>query len=96
MKVEPSVISRLMILAETSIIPDITKTEFNECFIIQCFMENIQNLFCEMQVDFFVLLKIQGQTYQAGTSLETVKVLMLFLSQWCITHAHCVRYNLQI
>ena len=57
-------------------------------------MENIQKLLCEMQVDFFVLLKIQGQTQQAAASLETIQVLMIF-SLWCITHAQCVRYNLQ-
>ena len=28
------------------------KTKFNYCFIIYCFMENIQKLLCEMQVDF--------------------------------------------
>ena len=33
--------------AETLIIPDITKTEFKYCF-----MENIQKLLCEMQIDF--------------------------------------------
>ena len=44
--------SRLITLAETLIIPDITKTEFNYCFIIHCFKENIQKLLCEMQVDF--------------------------------------------
>ena len=99
-KVEASVISlglrpQLITLAETLIIPDITKTEFNYCFIIHCFMENIQKLLCAMQVVFFVLLKIQGQTHQAAASLETIQVLALF-SQRCITHAHCARYNLQI
>ena len=39
---------RLITLAETLVIPDITKTEFNYCFIINCFMENM----CEIQVDF--------------------------------------------
>ena len=44
-KVEVSVISRsrrlrLIILTETLIIPDITKTECNNCFIIHCFEEN--------------------------------------------------------
>ena len=46
-KVEVSVISRsrrrrlrLITLAETLIIPDITKTESNNCFIIHCFEEN--------------------------------------------------------
>ena len=50
-------------LAETLIILDITKTEFNYLFIIHYFMENIQKLLCEMPVDFLlVLLKIQGFT----------------------------------
>ena len=61
-KVEVSVISRgrsprLIALASTLIILDITKTEFNYCFIIHCFMENIQKLFCEMQVDFICACK---------------------------------------
>ena len=43
-KVEVSVISRsrrlrLITLTETLIIPDITKTESNNCFIIHCFEE---------------------------------------------------------
>ncbi len=43
-KVEVSVISRsrrlrLITLTEILIIPDITKTEFNNCFIIHCFSE---------------------------------------------------------
>ena len=44
-------------IAETLIIPDITKTEFNYCFIIHCFVENIQKLLCEMQVDFICACK---------------------------------------
>ena len=44
-KVEVSVISRsrrlrLITLTETLIIPDIAKTESNNCFIIHCFEEN--------------------------------------------------------
>ena len=44
-KVEVSVISRsrilrLITLTETLIIPDIIKTESNNCFIIHCFEEN--------------------------------------------------------
>ena len=44
-KVEVSVISlslrlRLITLTETLIIPDITKTESNNCFILLCFEEN--------------------------------------------------------
>ena len=61
-KVEASVISqgrrpRLITLAETLIITDITKTEFNYCFIIHCFMEKIQKLLCEMQIDFICAFK---------------------------------------
>ena len=44
--------SRLITLAKTLIIPDITKTEFKYCFIIQCCTKNVQKLLCEMQVDF--------------------------------------------
>ena len=56
--------ARLITLAETLIIPDITKTEFNYCFIIHCFMENIQKLLCEIQLDFIcVSKKIQGQMH---------------------------------
>ena len=45
MKVEVSVISqsrrlRLVTLTSTLIIPDITETESNNCFIIHCFEEN--------------------------------------------------------
>ena len=39
-------------LASILIIPDITKPEFNYCFVIHCFVENIQKLLGEMQVDF--------------------------------------------
>ena len=52
MMVEASVISRgwrlrLITLAVALINPDITKTELSYCFIIHCFMENIQKLLCE-------------------------------------------------
>ena len=62
-KVEASVISRgrkprLIALAETLITLDITKTEFNYCFLIHCCMENIQiKLLCEIQVDFICASK---------------------------------------
>ena len=47
-KVEVSVISRsrrlrLITLTETLIIPDITKTESNNCFIIHCLEENYRS-----------------------------------------------------
>ena len=45
------------ITRETLIIPDSTKTEFNYCFVIPCFMENIQKILCEMQVDFIFASK---------------------------------------
>ena len=61
-KVEASAISRgrrprLIALASTLIIPDITKTEFNYCFIIHYFMENMQKLLCVTQVDFICACK---------------------------------------
>ena len=61
-KVEASVISRgrgprPITLAETLIILDITKNEFNYCLIIHCFMENMQRLLREMQVDFICACK---------------------------------------
>ena len=51
-KVEASANSRgrMITLAETLTIPEITKTEFNYCFTIQRLMENIKNLLCEMQI----------------------------------------------
>ena len=80
-KVSASVISqgrrpRLITLAETLIIPDITKTEYYS----YCFMENIQKLLCEMQVDFICALLVlykdkrtkkphQSQTFTCSRSL---------------------------
>ena len=49
--------ARLITLAETLIIPNITKTEFNYCFIIHRFMVNIQKILCGMQVDFICASK---------------------------------------
>ena len=59
-KIEARVISRgrrpkLITLAETLIIPGITNIDY--CFIINRFMENIQKLLCEMQVDFICASK---------------------------------------
>ena len=91
-KVEASVIGRgqtprLITLAETLIIPNITKTEFSYCFIIHCFIENIRKLLREMCVDFICArLKILGQTHQAATSLKTTQV-RAFFSQRHITRA---------
>ena len=42
-----------------------SKAESNYCYIVHCFMENVQTLLCEMQ----------GQTHQAAASLETIQVL---------------------
>ena len=40
-----------------------------------------------MQVD-FVLVKIQGQTHQAASSLETIQVLGLFRQRCAVRTAH--------
>jgi len=65
----------MITLAETLTVPEITKTEFNYCFTIQCLMENIQKPLCEMQ--------IQGQTHQAAPSLQTIQVLSLDKGAHC-------------
>ena len=61
-KVEVSVISRsrrlrLITLTETLIIPDITKTESNNCFIIHCFEENNDKRIIEAITVYFQTLK---------------------------------------
>ena len=48
---------RLITLVETLIILDITKTEFNYCLLTHCFMENIQKLLCEVELDFICASK---------------------------------------
>ena len=48
---------RLITLVETFIILDITKTEFSYCLLTHCFMENIQKLLCEMELDFICASK---------------------------------------
>ena len=58
------------------------KNRIQLLFIIQCFMENIQKLLCEMQVKFICACKIQGQMHQVATSFETIQVLAFF-SQRC-------------
>ena len=68
MKVEAIVISRarrprLITLAETLIIPDITNTELS---FYCCFMENIQKLLCEMQVDFICASKNKKTNAPSG------------------------------
>ena len=57
---------KLITLAETLNIPDFTKTEFNYCFILHGFMENIQNLSCEMQVDFICACKNTRKNAPSG------------------------------
>ena len=85
----------MITLAETLIIPDIAKTEFNCCFIIHCFMENIQKLLLQCKQILIGLVKIQGQTYQAAASLETIQVLALFSQRCAMRTAHGIicRYN---
>ena len=64
-KVEVSVISlslrlRLITLTETLIIPDITKTESNNCFIIHCFEEhNGKRIIAAITVYFQTLKNVQ-------------------------------------
>ena len=60
-KVEVSVIRlslqlRLITLSETLIIPDMTKTESNNCFIIHCFEENNDKRIITAITSFFDVL----------------------------------------
>ena len=62
--IEVSVISRsrrlrLIILTETLIIPDIAKTESNNCFIIHCFEENDKRIIAAITVYFQTLKNVQ-------------------------------------
>ena len=87
-KVEVSVISlslrlRLITLTETLIIPDITKTESNNCFIIHCFEENNdKRIIAVITVSFQTLKNVQLSDEQI------LKFLLLEIM-------HCAR-NLQI
>ena len=61
-KVEVSVIGRsrrlrMITLTETLIIPDITKTESNNCFIIDCFEENNDKRIIAVITVYFQILK---------------------------------------
>ena len=72
-KVEVSVISRsrrlrLITLTETLIIPDITKTESNNCFIIHCFEEyNDKRFIAAITVYFQTLKNVQLSDKQIFT-----------------------------
>ena len=87
-KVEVSVICRsrrlrLITLTETLIIPDITKTESNNCFIIHCFEENHdKRIIAAITVYFQTLKNVQLSDKQIFKSL-------------LLEIMHCAR-NLQI
>ena len=72
-KVEVSVVSRsrrlrLRTLTETLIIPDITKTKSNDCFIIHCFEENTdRRIVVATTVYFQTLTKVQLSDEQIFT-----------------------------
>ena len=77
-KVEVSVISRtrrlrLITLAETLIIPDITKTESNNCFIIHCFEENNDKRIIAAIIVYFQTLK--------NVQLSDEQIFTVFIKQ---------------
>ena len=87
-KVEVSVISRsrrlrLITLTETLIIPDITKTESNNCFIIHCFEENNDKRIIAAITVYFQTLK--------NVQLGDKQIFTVFIKEIM----HCAR-NLQI
>ena len=77
-KVEVSVISRsrrlrLITLTETLIIPDITKAESNNCFIIHCFEENNDKRIIAAITVYFQTLK--------NVQLSDKQVFTVFINQ---------------
>ena len=81
-KVEVSVISRsrsrsrrlrLTTLTETLIIPDITKTESNNCFIIHCFEENNEKRIIAAITVYFQTLK--------NVQLSDKQIFTIFIKQ---------------
>ena len=77
-KVEVSVISRsrrlrLITLTETLIIPDITKTESNNCFIIHCFEENNDKRIIAAITVYFQTLK--------NVQLSDKQIFIVFIKQ---------------
>ena len=87
-KVSVSVISlslrlRLITLTSTLIIPDITKTESNNCFIIHCFEENNDKRIIAAITVYFQTLK--------NVQLSDKQMFTIFIKEIM----HCAR-NLQI
>ena len=56
---EPRRTPRLITLTETLIKPDITKTEFNNCFIIPCFKEKNRNRQTHRRTDHSLTLLLE-------------------------------------
>ena len=85
MKVEVSVISRsrrlrLITLTETLIIPDITKTESNNCFIIHCFEENNdKRIIVAITVYFQTLKNVQLSDKQIFTVFKCISFVDLLV-----------------
>ena len=74
---------RLITLTETLIIPDITKTESNNCFIIHCFEENNDKRIIAAITVYFQTLK--------NVQLSDKQIFTIFIKEIM----HCAR-NLQI
>ena len=87
-KVEVSVISlslrlRLIALTETLIIPDITKTESNNCFIIHCFEENNDKRIIAAITVYFQTLK--------NVQLSDKQIFTVFIKQLSALGNHALR-----
>ena len=90
-KVEVSVISRsrrlrLITLTETLIIPDITKTESNNCFITHCYLQVISQ---------FLAGSMNSYREAILTSLSANMTLLSVHLTLLLEIMHCAR-NLQI
>ena len=70
-KVEVSLRLRLITLTETLIMPDITKTEPNNCFIIHCFEKNNdKRIIAAITVYFQTLKNVQLSDHSANDALR--------------------------
>ena len=89
-KVEVTVIQlRLITLTETLIIPDIAKTESNNCFIIHCFTGKQNNgkqfstFVSFLSSDFWTLFSLR---YSRNSSFAIFVSLLLFCKSFCFSN----------
>ena len=81
-------------LAETLIIPHIRKNQIQLLFYYTCFMENIQKLLCEMQVDFICACTNTRTKAPSGRITQNHSSAHAVWPR--VRSAHCAWYNLHV